>query len=614
VHLFAIASNLAGLDGSALEAEAVRVGRDFGLDPSTAWRAESSSGRTVAAGLHHAREICGPRRYVFDEGSAVTWFDGLPVSAAAGETRDAGRLAARWKSLAGNLEGQFCVGRLEGEGDRAFVLTDALGLSQVFWAHAGGGVLVSNSATLIVELLGLSAPDALGVSSFLGLGWCGETRTLNEGVRVLAGGARHTIANGTISGERHFGPSDVPRIGRGGASAGELAGTLTALTEAAVAGMPRVGCALTAGRDSRVLAALLESTDAEVLYFTGGSERDADVVIAREIAQRLGLEHEVVTHDPSSETVDWTRVAELFMRQNDGLVSLLQLPDHIHAPDPLPPLGVKLGGVGGEIGRAGTGPLTAIATNAPLVRRSRRVQERLLALKVRNEGGLMTAAAVEEIQRYLKGFQAARLEEGWRPAEMQEAFYAFERVGRWAATGTRRVAITDDGFSPFCTRPFIEYCFSLRSGERLVEAPHYRLLSELSPLLRDHRFETPMRRQNGSLARLMVARQALGLIWARRPRVASRSTPAPSAEPRVSPAYPFQHRWLEGRLDLIAEIFAADSSPLWELVDRDRVHQLLRGEEAGRARSQEALLRAATVFWHFHGPKPAASHWNSVTE
>lgn len=593
-----------------LTTELKTVGGEFALDPATAWAASSRNGTIVAAGLHHGMDRSGPRRYVARFSSKVTWFDGLPVES---EGRflgcDAQALAAHWETLEGSLEGQFNAVQLDLEGERVEVLLDSLGMTQVFFARRDGGVLVSNSATLIASLLGLSSPDPSGVSSFLGLGWATGESTLTRDVRVLCGGARHTLAGGSIQTRRSFGPQTIPRDGGERLTPGELAERLTALTASAVHGMGRVGCALTGGRDTRLLVALLDATGEPALYFTGGEDGHPDVVIAREIAQRLDLRHEVVLHDPASSSLDWTHAAALFMRQNDGLVSLLQLPDYIDLSVERPPLGVKLGGVGGEIGRCGTGELTGAATNVPILRRSVRVQRKLLAMKMRNESGLMTADATAELTSYLDRFREERLGEGWRPQELQEAFYTFERVGRWGASG-RRMAGTDDSFLPLCARPFIDYCFSLSSGERYVEAPHYRLLSELSPKLRDHRFEAPLLTQRAWLAPALATRKLMGAVRALAGLSRSSSISGSGANgaaqttPAVSPAYPFQHAWFEARLDLIRDLFSVSDSELWQLVSRPRIEALLAGSEADRARNQEALLRATTVFWHFHGPRP----------
>jgi len=166
------------------------------------------------------------------------------------------------------------------------------------------------------------------------------------------------------------------------------------------------------------------------------------------------------------------------------------------------------------------------------------------------------------------------------------------------------VAGTDDSFLPFCSRPFINYCFSLSPSERFVEAAHYRLLTELSPTLRDHRFETPFRAQRAWLAPFMATRGLMRTVGARVRPHRSRSNDATHTTPGVRPAYPFQHAWFEARLDLIRDLFSEPQSELWRFVSRPRIQALLTGSEADRARNQEDLLRATTVFWHFHGPRP----------
>jgi asparagine synthase (glutamine-hydrolysing) len=603
LHLYAIASEIPALTEDRLRAEVIRAGELFGLDPATAWTAASDGAGIVAAGVHHPLDRCGRRRYLARSDSKVTWFDGLPVPCDDRlDGADAQALAGHWETLDGRLEGQFNVAQLDLRTESAEVLLDALGLLQVFVARAGRGTLLTNSVGLIASILGLRSPDALGVSSFLALGWAAGDSTLVRGVRVLGGGSRHTLSAAGLNSSRSFGPQSIPLRQRQAPTATELARTLATLTATAVRGNERVGCALTAGRDSRVLAALLQSTGEHALYFTGGRSDDADVVIACEIAQMLGLEHEVVYRDPASASLDWTDAAARFVAQNDGLVSLLQLPDYIDLTVERPPLGVKLGGVGGEIGRAGTGDLTAIAANVPLARNSVRVQRKLLSMKVRNDAGLMTDEASSEAGRYLDRFREERLGEGWRPHELQEAFYTFERVGRWGASG-RRLAGTDDGFLPFCSRPYVDYCFSLRPAERLVEAPHYRLLSELSPVLRDHRFDFPMPAQRPWLAPLLATGSLIRAAWEHlAPTTSSSNGDGPPAV--AKPEYSFQHAWFEERLELMRELFFSSHSDLWTFISRPRLESLLKATPAERARHQEDLLRATTVFWHFHGRRP----------
>ncbi|MBA3808840.1 MAG: hypothetical protein H0X28_10680 [Solirubrobacterales bacterium] len=605
MHLYAIAANLPSASARRLAHELRHLGAEFGLDGETLWSTSSRSGALAAGGIHHSAARCAPRVYLSQTEGVLTWFDGLPVSTRPGQNaHDARELAGSWESVGEELEGQFSVARLALEHERAEIVTDALGVAQVFCARHQGGVLVSNSATLIAAVLDLHVPDPLGVCSFLGLGWAAGASTLNGGIEVLCGGSRHIIEHSGLRTHQSFGPRTIPAKRGRAIPPAELAERMTTITGNAVAGMPRVGCALTGGRDTRVMVALLRAAGEEALYFTGGEPTSPDVVIATELAEMLGLQHELVQHDPASSAVDWTEAASRFVAQNDGLASLLQLPDYIELPACPPPLGVKLWGVGGEIGRTGTGFLTAIATNAPLLQRSNRIQRKLLGVKSRDDGGVMTREARHELARYLDRFHRERLEEGWTPDEIQEAFYTFERVGRWGGTGPRRMAATDDIFGPFVSRLFIDYCYSLSSKERYVEAAHYRLLSEISASLRDHRYDTPFPTPRPWLAPALATRQlAIAIRKRLRDRRRADSLGGPSSG-APDPEYPFQHAWLEARLPLIRDIFSTAESPLWDYVSRPRIEHLLNGSEAERAHHQEGLLRALSIFWHFHGPRP----------
>ncbi len=133
----------------------------------------------------------------------------------------------------------------------------------------------------------------------------------------------------------------------------------------AVGGVAPVRCALTAGRDTRVLLALLQNAgrEGDAQFYTGGAPGSADLEVGAELAERLGLGHTI--ESPSMEGRDWGLAAERFVAQNDGLASLLQLPDYIELTAPPERLGVTLWGVGGEIGRAGTGPINHVTPNLP---------------------------------------------------------------------------------------------------------------------------------------------------------------------------------------------------------------------------------------------------------
>jgi hypothetical protein len=251
----------------------------------------------------------------------------------------------------------------------------------------------------------------------------------------------------------------------------------------------------------------------------------------------------------------------------------------------------------------------AFSANAPIVTRSARVQERLLLAWLSSFGGLITPAALAEVATYLRGFVSVRQEEGWRPREVSEAFYAFDRVSRWGSTAVRRTASTDDLFTPFCSQGFVRYCVRLSSGERYNESGHYRLLSILSPTLRDFSFANPWKPQRRRLAPLAagVGGARLGARRGRArlpagPRAGSSSQPANLVPSRVpAPAY----RWLESHLDEHREACLSQrDSPLWAYVNRDALERAFGADARARAPLAEGLLRILTMFWYFHGGAP----------
>ncbi len=570
-----------------------------GLDPDTAWWAASPNQRILATGIHHGARRAAPRRYLARSDDVVTLFDGLPVGTDSGlRGIDAAELDRGWDGLAERLDGQFCAVRIDLRGETVEVLTDTLGFVPVYYGSHEDGYVISNSAYAVETLLGLSSPDPLGVSTFLGLGWAASDRTTVAGVRILAGGSLHKIAPGRLATERRFGPAQLASRGqrRDPPALDALAHSLVELTLNATEGIERVECALTGGRDSRVLLALLQAANVDAQYFTGGAEDVPDVIIARELAAKTGIRHEVNRPDADETALDWTDAASRFMRQNDGLTSLLQIRDFVEPSAEDDTIGVKLGGMGGEIGRAGTGDLTAFGTNAPLLRQSMKVQHKLLAMKASNDGGIMTAAARAEVESYLRRFNDERLEEGWRRVELQEAFYIFERMGRWASTTTRRTATTDDAFSPLLARSFLDYCLSLSSAERYLEAAHFRLMGKLSRELREHRYEYPFPPQHPAIVPILVSRRVARAVGA---KLAERMPSRPGEESTYT-EYRFSQEWFEARLELMRELFDQPSSELWELVSRPRVEELVNGGPAGRAQAQEGLMRVTTLFWHFH--------------
>ena len=591
MHLFAIAVDIPSLPADRLAVAVAKAGRQFELDPHSAWQASSSNTVVAAAGMHHG-EAAAPRRYLAREGMRITLFDGLPVDPHGRHAAyDANDLARGWDSWSQDLEGQFCAARIDLESARVEVLLDNFGLMPVYVAHHEQGVLASNSVGVIRSLLSSSAPDPLGVSTMLGLGWASRRHTLLRDVTALSGGARHQIQEGRVASRAHFGPEVFDRASGASRSLEELATYMTTMTASAVRGISPVRCAVTAGRDSRLVLAMVRARDIVAEFYTIGRPSHVDVIWGQKLAQSFDLAHQVVVPDENLSR-DWVGIASRLIAQTDGLSDLGQMVDLLQ-PHRSQRLGLKLSGIGGELGR-GIGDNTIAAANVPLIGHLAPLQRRVLTMKANSQRAVMTREAQEMVDRHTRGFFDDRLAEGWHVNEVAELFFAFERVGGHGSTAPRRAAVADDLFSPYCSRGYAEYCLAMSPAQRYVELPYQQLLSRISPELFNYPFKNPMPSAKARRAGLRAVRDLADIVTA---RAKVGRAPAPVTNGRGA----FMFRWVEQNLELMRELFAHDDSPLWEFVARDRIQALLDGGPDQRQAHLEGLLRSATIFWYIHG-------------
>jgi hypothetical protein len=570
------------------------------LDGHATFAGGSADGRLAFAAAAHPQELAGKRRYSADPDGTVTLFDGLPVHREGRfDASDATALATHWDEVPDALEGIFSALRIDLDAGEVQCLTDPVGMAKVLIARDSRGWILGNSGEAIAALGDRVSPDPLGVSALVALGWP-VSRTLVEGVLPLSGGCLHTLTAERHDERRYLTAEMVaPRNNAHRiTSVAELAERLRATSAAAVSTTQEISCPLTAGRDTRVLLALMLSLgERNIDYYTSGVPGEPDVEIARLLARETGIPYRLTTPGIPGDESRWAEVTARFAAQTDGMASLHGISDHIdHGEQPVP-LGLKIWGPGGEIARAGNiGMLIPFVSQVPGLRSSWEVQKRTLETKTSALGGVVRPDALETTRQYLREFADRRQAEGWRSREVLEAYYAFERVRNWASTGVRRVSGATDLFSPFVSRDFYEYAFSLTSGERYVEAAHYRLLSLLSKELRDLPYEKPWKPQSPHLAPAMAVR-GIAAAGAGRLRAVRRSPGG------MGPGAPdFGREWFEAGIAQHRELCASvPQSPLWEFVDRRRLEALLSGPAEARRPYAEGLCAVLTPFWYFHG-------------
>jgi hypothetical protein len=554
-----------------------------GLDLDGLVRHESPSGRTLVLALGHPAGVAAPRRYVSERpGGELVLFDGLPTLADGSLVLDAAAL--RWDQ-ARLIEGPGAALRADLGRDEVEVVTSPLGILPVFRCDApSGGQLVSNSVLALRLLAGLEEPDLAGVSSLLALGWTVGDHTLTEGIRALPGGSVTTISRGDVKVEQRVGTASLAEP-NGTPAPAELAGLLVERTRALAPLGDALECQLTGGRDSRLCLALLRAAGVSAPCYTGVSTGEVDVRVAGELARAWKLQHRLDDHERlwSADAAD---LARRFVFQNDGLSSFEQVADQAAQLEAPPALGVKVSGLGGEVARAGFAPIMGPAAVARPFADVTAVQRRLLSLKARAPKGVVRPAAVARTREYLRAFVDARRAEGWPAHTSGQAFYAFERIGRWAATGVRRTAPTADIFSPFFSTPFLTAALAHSGSRWITEELHYRLMSELDPALRDAPYVDPWPPQRAKLAGVRAtAASARALVE----RLAGRDLDSTN-----DMAADWVARHADVHLDVVRR---ARGSRIEELVDVGALER----ELSGGVLPDSSTLRALSAIWWLYG-------------
>jgi asparagine synthase (glutamine-hydrolysing) len=192
------------------------------------------------------------------------------------------------------MRGQFIVAVYEPARQRLLLGNDRYGFRPFFWRAAGGGFA---GATELKAVLAAEARapelDAVGVLELLSYGFQLGDRTLFKEVRVLPPGSRLVFHRGEARVEPYWRFRYPER--KSGASerdlAAELAGRVRAACARQAEGPGRVGIALSAGLDSRIVAAALPPAAPPRFAYTHGYPDSLDVVGARRLAALYGMRH-----------------------------------------------------------------------------------------------------------------------------------------------------------------------------------------------------------------------------------------------------------------------------------------------------------------------------------
>ena len=573
--------------------DALRSMRDVfpNLDINTYY---SSGDRAYIAGIHTANNLIKPRCYVHKSDAETLLFDGVSVDTSGKfQAFDAIQLARHWAILPDVLEGQFCVARVSSNPDSVEVMVDALGMYQLYYINLPDGVLLSNSVELINRISNDYSLDIIGATYFLGLGWAAGDRTLRDGVRVIQPGEIWSWQTGSSEPQRstyfHLGDySSSQKQNFGATQTKRLAQELSSVVRGLSDYEAVVECPITAGRDSRLLTALMTHNSIRANYFSSGPLSSPDVIVGSRIASVLDLPHHVgdsATLGGDTILPQWDAASKRLLSQTDGMVTLAHVGNALH-PEQIDRLNIELYGAAGEIARPHF--LQYILPYYLFNHPPAYFNDNIIQSVITPREGLLHADVGERTRQYVRDFTQGALEMGFSTKELEAVFYTTERARRWAGINMRTITSYTDVFVPLATRPYVKAALSVPAYQRYSERIPKELIHYLAPELDAILFEQPWNSQNYSSlvmehllsrSRRSIPVRAVRKLY----RIATNTKHKPKhhSDTRAD----LRSQLIEARLnDFRSLCLDQTDTPLWELVNRKKLECLLSASTDARER------------------------------
>jgi hypothetical protein len=338
----------------------------------------------------------------------------------------------------------------------------------VYVAEVPGAVIVSDRATWAAWTANrLDDHDPLLACALLNPGFPLGFMTPFRGVSALAPSTTVHVLNGTLTAAAADGGADAQ-----GSAAAVAAALVEAVTPLRKAGRP-VELSLTGGKDSRLVAAALVAAGVPVLARTHGFADHPDVVIAAEVARRLGIEHDMRVPAAPGQKVNVVGRIRATVLVADGMLSAFE---NVGRPDPVVSSAITAGGHGGELLRGGYAE-AASGRRATAVRAAellRRLTTRHLSLLRRGAAAGYVASLAPWTTALARG-----------PLSALDDFYLVNRAGRWSAAARQAYLIRESLVQPLFGDSIVAAARAVPLAARTSGELSRAVLAELCPALTD---------------------------------------------------------------------------------------------------------------------------------
>jgi asparagine synthase (glutamine-hydrolysing) len=193
--------------------------------------------------------------------------------------------------VARELEGFFAIMYGDPVTREIVVVTDPMGSRHCFVRDLGDCVAISTSSLLLARLAP-AALDPIGTEEYLRLGVIYEDRTLFRDVKKIPPATIAQFSGGRPAGSsRYWRIADLEPAPNEAKSVNEFCTALERAARRIVQKYPHPVCDLTAGYDSRVMAAAMLRTGAAFETTVSGPAQSPDVTISQRLAVITGRPH-----------------------------------------------------------------------------------------------------------------------------------------------------------------------------------------------------------------------------------------------------------------------------------------------------------------------------------
>ncbi len=576
------------------------------LDAATIDSRAVGEGRLLVGWVSSSNQAAAPREYVHEDSGQVVLYTGLPISSDRSVVAHrASELAANWDRVAGRLEGIHSLLRVTSDPARLEIQTDLLAYEHVFYRRLGKSWVFSNSVALIERATSRCDLNIDAVALFVSCGriasdftLLSEIKTIPAVTRVVWDSNRDDVDFsltedvGELFQERRPGLDSV--------EVERLASDLQNLLSVLDTHFAPLDCALTGGKDSRVIFSLLTSAGISANYYTHGQNRSEDAILAQQVAATAGHRHQFREIPERALLSGWEELATAAVRRADGMYPIQHVASLFSANDYYDGrLSIRLSGSGGAIGKGGGGQPRfyswKVGTPDGFIKHVGDIMAHPRQGLVRPEGlAAVKRVVTERISRFL--------ESGIVTSDVPEVSSAYEGTARGDGANMRATADVRDTFSPFCTRAFQRASALLRSRDKITCPLHRALISRMSPQL----MEIPFDNKNPNWGPEQAWKILVKGTYSRyQRRIRQKLFGKPPSRPNFIVQNETFDRcgWLEYQLEHARQrILDQNSASLWEYIDRKRAEELLSPDTPAEMRTGAArgLYQLWTVAEYQH--------------